>query len=114
MEHICFTDPVSVIDCIEFNDRFRYSDTVADIAFLLMDLEYNGAETFSKSLWESYKKYALEDSVDSLLTFYKTYRAFVRGKVNSFQVEDENITEEKKEEAIQTATKYFELSYSYL
>ena len=114
MEHICFTDPVSVIDCIEFNDRFRYSDTVADIAFLLMDLEYNGAETFSKSLWESYKRYALEDNVDSLLTFYKTYRAFVRGKVNSFQVEDENITEEKKEEAIQTATKYFELSYSYL
>ena len=42
MEHICFTEPLSIIDCIEFNDRFRYSDTLADIAFLLMDLEYHG------------------------------------------------------------------------
>ncbi|MFC1866862.1 hypothetical protein ACFL0H_01830 [Thermodesulfobacteriota bacterium] len=42
MEHICPADPISVFDCIEFNDRFRYTDTVADIAFLFMDLEYRG------------------------------------------------------------------------
>src|SRR5581483_1659954 len=27
-----------VIDCIEFNERFRYADPVADMAFLVMDL----------------------------------------------------------------------------
>jgi aminoglycoside phosphotransferase family enzyme len=27
-----------VIDCIEFNERFRYADPVADMAFLFMDL----------------------------------------------------------------------------
>ncbi len=48
MEHICLTDPVSVFDCIEFNERFRYTDTLADIAFLLMDLEYRGGKIFRR------------------------------------------------------------------
>ena len=54
MEHICFTDPLSIIDCIEFNERFRYSDAVADIAFLLMDLEYHGGAPLAARLWRDY------------------------------------------------------------
>ena len=114
MEHICFTEPLSVFDCIEFNDRFRYSDTVADIAFLLMDLEYHGGDKYSKLLWNEYMNLAGERGVDSLLAFYKVYRAFVRGKVNSFQVDDDNIGSEEKEKAIQTARKYFILAHSYI
>jgi len=114
MEHICFTEPLSIIDCIEFNDRFRYSDTLADIAFLLMDLEYHGGEYYSKLFWTEYKELAGEVDVDSLLTFYKVYRAFVRGKVNSFQVDDDGISSDKKEKAVQTARKYFKLAYSYI
>ncbi len=114
MEHICFTKNLSIIDCIEFNERFRYSDTIADIAFLLMDLEYHGGKSFSKILWDFYKEFAYEKDVDSLLTFYKVYRAFVRGKVNSFQVDDETIGPDKKDEAVQTAKKYFRLAYSYI
>jgi aminoglycoside phosphotransferase family enzyme len=114
MEHICLTEEISVIDCIEFNDRFRYSDTLADIAFLLMDLEYHGGNKFSRILWDEYKGRAGEDHVDSLLTFYKVYRAFVRGKVNSFQVHDGAIGAEMKEEAVQRAKRYFQLARSYI
>jgi len=114
MEHVCFTEGLSIIDCIEFNDRFRYSDTVADIAFLLMDLEYHGEKRFSELLWDHYKELAGERDVDFLLTFYKVYRAFVRGKVNSFQLDDSNIGPEKKEEAVQTARRYFKLAHSYM
>lgn len=114
MEHICLTEDLPIFDCIEFNDRFRYTDTVADIAFLLMDLEYHGGNTFSKILWNSYKEMADEPDVDSLLTFYKVYRAFVRGKVGSFQLDDENIGIEKKEEAIQKSSRYFQLARSYI
>jgi aminoglycoside phosphotransferase family enzyme len=114
MEHICFTEPLSIIDCIEFNDRFRYSDTVADIAFLLMDLEYHGGKDDAAILWNFYKEFARETDVNSLLTFYKVYRAFVRGKVDSFQVNDDNISEEKKDEAVKRARKYFQLAYSYI
>ena len=114
MEHICFFEGVSMIDCIEFNDRFRYSDTVADIAFLLMDLEYHGGKDEAAVLWQFYKKFAGEKNVDSLLTFYKIYRAFVRGKVDSFQIDDINIGKDKKEQARQRAKRYFELACSYI
>ena len=114
MEHICFTKDLSIIDCIEFNDRFRYSDTVADIAFLLMDLEYHGGKDKATDLWSYYKKSSNESEVESLLIFYKVYRAFVRGKVNSFQVDDENINADNKEGAVQRARKYFQLAFSYI
>lgn len=114
MEHICLTQDLPIFDCIEFNDRFRYTDTVADIAFLLMDLEYHGGNAFSKILWDFYKEMAGEDEVESLLSFYKVYRAFVRGKVSSFQLDDENIGTEKKEEAVETSRRYFQLARSYI
>ena len=114
MEHICFIENLSIIDCIEFNERFRYSDSIADIAFLLMDLEYHGGANHSKVLWNAYRQSAKEGEVDELLTFYKVYRAFVRGKVNSFQLDDPAISPEKKDEAVRTAGKYFQLAHSYL
>ena len=55
-----------------------------------------------------------ENDVDSLVTFYKIYRAFVRGKVNSFQIDDRTIGEKKREEAIQSAADYFRLARAYI
>jgi hypothetical protein len=114
MEHVCFSRTLSIIDCIEFNERFRYSDTVADIAFLLMDLEYQGGGDYSASLWKTYREFAGEESVEPLLDFYKIYRAVVRGKVNSFQIDDPSISPEDKERAIERAKRYFSLACSYL
>ena len=114
MEHICLQDPISIIDCIEFNDRFRYTDTIADIAFLLMDLEYTGGKKFSNDLWRFYIELTGDKSMDLLLTFYKVYRAYVRGKVNSFQLNDEGIGLTEKETASQTANNYFKLALSYI
>jgi aminoglycoside phosphotransferase family enzyme len=113
MEHVCFSRSLAIIDCIEFNERFRYSDTVADIAFLLMDLEYHGGKKYAASLWEHYRNFAREQAVEPLLDFYKVYRAVVRGKVNSFQVDDPTIRSEDKDKAVQKAKKYFSLACSY-
>jgi len=41
LEHICLTDGIVVFDCIEFNERFRYEDVAAEVAFLAMDLDFN-------------------------------------------------------------------------
>ncbi len=113
MEHVCFSRDLSIIDCIEFNDRFRYSDTVADIAFLLMDLEFHGGKKYSAALWTHYRNFAAEGAVEPLLDFYKVYRAVVRGKVNSFQVDDPVISAGDKDRAVQRARKYFSLACSY-
>ena len=114
MEHVCLMPGLPIIDCIEFNERFRYSDAVADIAFLLMDLEYHGGMKDAEMLWKHYKDLSNEDGVDHLLKFYKVYRAFVRGKVNGFQVDDPGIEDREKEEAIQRAKSYFDLAHGYI
>ena len=114
MEHIFLTKPTSMFDCIEFNDRFRYTDTFADIGFLLMDLEFRGGKKFAETLWNLYSKITMESEMESLLIFYKVYRAYVRGKVNSFQVDDMNIPQNDKENAVKTAQKYFQLARSYI
>jgi aminoglycoside phosphotransferase family enzyme len=114
MEHICLTEDLPIFDCIEFNDRFRYTDTLNDIAFLLMDLEYHGGNRDSAVLWDFYRGQSREGEVESLLAFYKVYRAYVRGKVTSFQLDDERIEPDTKEEAIRTAKRYFQLARSYI
>ena len=114
MEHICFTRRIAIIDCIEFNDRFRYSDTLADMAFLLMDLEYRDGESFSRKLWQEYRNLTEEEGTEDLLRFYKVYRAFVRGKVNSFQIDDPGIDSKDKEKAVSRAKKYFDLAWEYI
>ena len=106
----------NIFDCIEFNDRFRYSDTASDLAFLLMDLDFHGGEKFSKAMFECYQKYSGEKTknFELVVNFYKVYRAYVRGKVNSFQLDDANISDAKKDEAKERAQKYFELASSYV
>jgi hypothetical protein len=114
MEHICITDDIIIFDCIEFNKRFRYSDTAADIAFLAMDLDYHGREDLSKKLMHYYARHSKDEGVMDVLPFYKVYRAYVRGKVISFKLDDPAITKEEREKAIVAAKNYFNLAYSYV
>lgn len=117
MEHICLTDPIIIFDCIEFNERFRYSDVLSDIAFLLMDLEFNGGKKFSDELCKSYLSRAGEkedDLILSLIKSYKVYRAYVRGKVTSFILNDASVPDDKKDQARSIAQKYFTLAHSYI
>ncbi len=117
MEHICLTDPIIIFDCIEFNDRFRYSDIVSDIAFLLMDLEFNGGKRLSEQLCKAYLNYIGEKDnylINHLINFYKVYRAYVRGKVTSFILKDNAISKDKKTVIRDTAQRYFSLAHSYI
>ncbi|MBN2374177.1 hypothetical protein JXL19_10355 [bacterium] len=114
MANIYLTDPIAIIDCVEFNDRFRYTDTLADIAFLIMDLEYSNGKDIADMLWNHYRESAREKGVASLLTFYKVYRAYVRGKINSLLTEDKNIGPGKQEEAFMNAKRYFLLARKYI
>jgi aminoglycoside phosphotransferase family enzyme len=114
MEHVCLDEPIAIIDCVEFIDRLRYTDTFADIGFLLMDLEYHGGREYSDQLWQFYAEQTGDLGMESLLTFYKVYRAYVRGKVISFQLDDEDIGDDEKAKAAQTAKAYFKLARSYI
>ncbi|QAR33234.1 gluconate kinase [Geovibrio thiophilus] len=84
-EHVFFErDKVGLIDCIEFNKRFRYNDVVSEAAFICMELDELGRTDLSDALAEGFfEKYNDENSI-KLFNFYKCYRAFVRAKVTCF------------------------------
>ncbi|MEM0077294.1 MAG: gluconokinase [Thermoproteota archaeon] len=110
---IFITNKIYIFDCIEFNTRFRYSDVAAEVAFLSMDLKYHGKEDLSKHFVKSYINFSSDEELLKLLPFYECYRAYVRGKVTSFILNDRNIGLEEKSKIINTAKKYFKLSLSY-
>ena len=113
LEHIFWGDEIAIFDCIEFNQRFRYTDVAADLAFLAMDLDYRGREDLSKHLIQAYIEKSGDQGLLFMLDFYKCYRAYVRGKVESFRLDDPNIPEAEKREAAKRAKKYFELAHQY-
>ncbi|HWE35939.1 MAG TPA: AAA family ATPase [Isosphaeraceae bacterium] len=70
-----------VIDCIEFHERFRCADPVADVAFLVMDLVAHGRRDLARAFADAYLRAAGDPEGRALLPFYNAYRAAVRGKV---------------------------------
>jgi len=113
LEHIFWGDEISIFDCIEFNQRFRYTDVAADIAFLAMDLDYHGREDLNEHLIRAYVGESGDHELMEVLDFYKCYRAYVRGKVESFRLDDPHIPEGEKKEALKRAQKYFDLAHRY-
>jgi aminoglycoside phosphotransferase family enzyme/predicted kinase len=106
-------DHIHIFDCIEFNDRFRYCDVASDIGFLAMDLDYMNYPYLSSYLIERYVEKSHDTTIYSVLNFYKSYRAFVRGKVHGFQLNDPHIDPAKKNSLVANAKKYFALSLYY-
>ncbi|MFW1677219.1 AAA family ATPase [Pontibacter sp. JAM-7] len=70
-----------LFDCIEFNPRFSWIDTISDLAFLLMDLEANGEFGLANRCLNRYLELIGDYAALPLLNFYKSYRAMVRAKV---------------------------------
>jgi len=111
--HICFNDGLCIYDCIEFSDRFRYIDVASEVAFLAMDLDFHGHPDLAKKFIEYYVKASGDEELLRLLNFYKCYRAYVRGKVEGFKLEDPHISEEEKSRTLTIARRYFGLAESY-
>jgi aminoglycoside phosphotransferase family enzyme len=111
--HICFCADICIYDCIEFNDRFRYGDVASEVAFLAMDLDHYGRADLSRQFVDAYIARSRDEELERLLNFYKCYRAYVRGKVESFKLDDPYIAAEEKEQLQDVARNYFELAESY-
>ena len=111
-DHVYLYEGVQIVDCIEFNDRFRYGDTASDLAFLAMDLDAGGAPDLAALLVERY----IEESGDDLrdvLPFYQGYRAFVRAKVAAFRVSQLTEPGDAALQASLSARRYFHAALRY-
>jgi hypothetical protein len=112
--NIFVTDRIYIFDAIEFNERFRYSDVAADVAFLAMDLDFKERNDLSNFFVKKYIEYSGDQELMKLLPFYKCYRAYVRGKVVSFKLEDPSVGSEEKSAAKREAKAYFKLALAYV
>jgi aminoglycoside phosphotransferase family enzyme/predicted kinase len=74
-------DGPRVLDCIEFDDRLRHGDVLADVAFLAMDLERLGAPALAARFLAWYREFSGHPHPASLTEHYVAYRAQVRAKV---------------------------------
>jgi len=113
LEHIFWGEEIAILDCIEFNERFRYTDVAADIAFPAMDLDYHGREDLSEHLIRTFVRESGDRGLMEVLDFYKCYRAYVRGKVESFRRDDPDLSDREKKEALKRAKRYFDLASRY-
>jgi len=89
-----------VVDCIEFNERFRYTDPVADMAFLVMDLEFHGRHDLASAFSRAYFDFSGGSEASQLLPLYVSYRAAVRGKVDGLQLAEPEIPQAARDEAL--------------
>ncbi len=112
-DHVCITDGIKIFDCIEFNERFRCSDVVSDMAFLAMDFDYYNRHDLSRVFASAYFETTEDALGEEFLNFYKCYRAYVRGKVESFKLDEEEVPDEEKEVSRLHAMRYFHLADLY-
>lgn len=107
-------DDLVIIDCIEFNDAFRYADPVADLAFLVMDLKFHGHHDLARKLVESYFQASGDRSGRRLLALYVSYRAAVRAKVNILKMSEAEVPVEERLRAAEHARGHWLLALSEL
>ena len=112
--HIYLTDTgIQIIDCIEFNDRFRYLDVGADLAFLAMDMEFLGFSALAEKFLLAYAGYNHDPEVYVLMNFYKCYRAMVRFKVKCIRLQAHDVSEQERNKLLEKTKKYLALSDRY-
>lgn len=114
LDHIHVTDDaLRIYDCIEFNDRFRHLDVASDVAFLAMDLDYHGRPDLGRFLVRRVAEMLGDPEMAGLMDFYKCYRAYVRGKVESLHTVAEIADDSERETAAANARRYFQLALQY-
>ena len=111
--NICMTEPIQIYDCIEFCRRFRVADVAAELAFLLMDLDYRGRRDLGERFLAVYQERAADPDLPRLLPFFKSYRAWVRGKVEFLLAGDTEVAAETRQHALERSWRYFNLALGY-
>ncbi len=103
---------LSIYDCIEFNDRLRYLDWANDLAFLAMDFDYQGRPDLADYFLRQMAIALGDEDLLAVVDFYKCYRAYVRGKVETIQSLDAPEVA-AKEGSLRKARNYFKLALRY-
>jgi len=114
-EHVYFAEDghIQVMDCIEFNEHLRVVDTASDLAFLIMDLEFQRKSEAARYLLQAYYRHCDDPGLPALIDFFKCYRAMVRCKVNCIQLASQELSDRQRYGLSADAQCYLQLAYYY-
>jgi aminoglycoside phosphotransferase family enzyme/predicted kinase len=101
-------------DCIEFNPKFRYIDSIADVAFLSMDLRFLNNPHLASVFLSEYCEHSGDWEGLKLIRFYEARHAFVRGKVMSNLLLDPDHASGSDMRLKSEASKYFSFALERL
>jgi len=103
-----------IIDCIEFNERFRFIDPIADMAFPTMDFLFHGRRDLARAFTEAYFQASSDNEGRSLLPLYTAYRATVRGMVEGLLLTEKEAPEAERTAALERARAHWLLALTEL
>ncbi len=108
-------EQLAIVDCIEFSEwfHFRYLDAGYDIGFLAMDLEALGHPELGDEVTGRYLAASGDETLGVLQPLHRTFRAFVRGKVESIGARAPEVPADARRELAASAARFFELAASY-
>lgn len=110
-EHICFSQPLAIFDCIEFSSEFRTIDITDELAFLAMECDAIGAGWVGTQLLSFYRQQTGDQPEPILLDFYKAYRACVRAKIAALRADQ--LPNEQQAAAVAAAHAHLRLADNY-
>lgn len=111
LEHIyLLPQGLRIIDCIEFDERYRIADACADVAFLAMDLASLGDAGLAERFLARYARASQDYDLYALVDFYESYRAWIRGKVSTMLAHDAGADERTRAAASRAARSHFLLA----
>jgi uncharacterized protein len=102
-----------LFDCLEFSPRYRCADVAAEVAFFAMDLDRYGRADLAAAFVDAYVRASGDHQLLDLLPFYRSYRAYVRGKVLSLGLDDPALAPDARTEMTRQARRYFDLAWSH-
>lgn len=114
LRNICYWQTkILLFDCIEFNEPFRFVDTMYDVAFAVMDLEARGRKDLANRFLNTYVEQTGDWAGLQVLPMYLSRQAYVRAKVTSFLLDDTGISSQDRLTAAETAGNYYRQAWAY-
>ena len=81
-EHIWLREPVTIIDCLEFDLKLRTLDPLDEIAFLHLECERLGGRWAGDRIRRRLAHALDDDDASGLFLFYRTHRAMLRARLS--------------------------------
>jgi hypothetical protein len=115
LEHVHLTpERICIYDCIEFNERFRHIDVANDIGFLAMDLDLHGRPDLANHFVYHMVRSLRDPDLPRLVNFYKSYRAYVRGKVEGMRSLEDEVPSDERAKSIERARTAYQWALRYM